>query len=235
MAFCTNCGANMDPNAHFCTKCGKSVTPSATAPAAATAPAQSYTPAAQTYAPAAATYTPQSQSSGGGGGVMKAVLVVLGVFVLIGCVSLVGLFFVAKRVKSRMRNGIHVTENGGNTVVETPFGRATTNKGDAKSVARQAGIELYPGATAGESSLGQFGKMTSANIKLTTTDSVQQVAKFYQSRYPNAMVTEVKNDKFTLAAQVSDGTLTITAEPSGDETQIDIAKVGGIKINISNQ
>ena len=234
MAFCTNCGANMDPNAHFCTKCGKSVTPSATAPAATAAPAQPYTPSAPTYTPPAATYTPQTQSSGGGGGVMKAVLVVLGVFVLIGCVSLVGLFYVAHRVKNRLRSGIHVTQNGDDSAVETPFGRASSSKGDAKAVARQIGIDLYPGATAGESNTGQFGKMTSANIKLTTTDSVVQVAKFYKSRYPNAMVSEQNADKFSLVGSDKDGTLTISAESTGDGTRIEIAKVGGIKINIGN-
>jgi hypothetical protein len=167
---------------------------------------------------------------------MKAIAVVLGIFVLIGCVSLVALFYVAHRVKNRIRNGIHVTDNGGNTVVETPFGRATSTKGDAKAVARQIGVDLYPGATASESGSGQFGKMTTANIKLITSDSVAQVAKFYQSRYPNAMVTEVTSTKFNLAASVNDGTLTITAENSGDsETRIDIAKVGGIKINVNNQ
>ena len=223
MAFCTNCGANMDPNAHFCTKCGKSVTPSATAPAAtAAAPAATYTPPPQT-------------ASSGGGGAMKVVLIVLGVFVLIGCISLAGLFYVAHRVKSRMRNGIHITENGDNHVVETPFGRASSTKGDAKAVAHEIGVDLYPGATAGESNTSQFGKISSATIKLTTTDSVAQVAKFYQSRYPSAVVSQQNADNFNLVGSDKDGTLTITAESTGDGTKIEIAKVGGIKINLKNQ
>jgi hypothetical protein len=227
MAFCTNCGANMDANAHFCTKCGKSVIPAA-APGATSAPAQAYTPPASTY-------TPQPATSSGGGGAMKAILIVVGVFVVIGCVSLAALVFVAHRVKTKMRNGIHVTENGDNTVVETPFGRASSSKGDAKAVARQIGVDLYPGATSGESNSGQFGKMTTANIKLTTSDSVREVAKFYRSRYPNAMVSQENDGKFNLVGTDKDGTLTITAESTGDETRIEIAKVGGIRINIGNQ
>ena len=223
MAFCTTCGATMDPNSHFCTKCGKSVTPSAGAPAAAAAPA-TYTPA------------PTTRASGGGGGAMKVVLIVVGVFVVIGVFALAGLFFVAKRMQARMHNGIHVSQNGDNSVVETPFGRAVTTKGaDAKTVARQIGIDLYPGSQGGETSLAQFGKMTTANIKLTTTDSVDQVAKFYTNKFPNAMVSEKGNDKFTLVGSDHDGTITIAAESTGSGTKIDISKVGGLKINVSNQ
>jgi hypothetical protein len=224
----------MDPNSHFCMKCGKGVT-AASGTSTAPATAQS-APPAQAYAPPAQTYTPQAANpSGGGGGAIKVVLIVLGVFVLIGCVSLAGLLFAVHRVKNKLRNGIHVTENGDNTVVETPFGRASSGKADAKAVARQIGVDLYPGATAGESGSGQFGKMTTANIKLTTSDSVAQVAKFYESRYPNATVTQQNDNKFSLAGTDRDGTLTITAESTDDGTQIDIAKVGGIKIKISNR
>jgi hypothetical protein len=216
MAFCTNCGANMDPNA------------TSAAPAQAAPPAQTYPPAAQTY-------TPQPAKASGGGGAMKVVLIVVGVFVLIGCVSLAGLIFAVHRVKNKLRNGVHITQNGDNSVVDTPFGRASTSTGDARAVARQIGVELYPGATAGESSTSQFGKMSSSTIKLTTTDSVAQVAKFYQSRYPHAMVSQENADKFTLVGTDKDGTLTVTAESTGDGTRIEIAKVGGLKINVSNQ
>ena len=221
MAFCTNCGATMDPSSHFCTKCGKSVTPSASAPAAAAAPAQSYTP---------------TTTTSGGGGAMKALVVVLCVVVVIGIAALAGLFVVAHRLRSRMHNGFHVTQNGDNSVVETPFGRAVTTKGaDAKTVAREIGLELYPGSTPGETSVAQFGKMTTANIQLTTTDSVDQVAKFYTNKFPNAMVSQTGGGKFTLAGSDQNGTISIAAESTGSGTKINIAKVGGIKINVSNQ
>ena len=227
MAFCTNCGSTMDANAHFCTKCGKSVTPSATAPAAtAAAPAQSYAPPAQTY-------TPQAVApSSGGSNVLKIVLIVVGVFVLIGVLSAAGMIYTAHRIRNRIRNGIYVSQNGKDSTVDTPFGRASTSKSDARSVARQIGVDVYPGAEGGESSTAQFGNMTTASLKLTTDDSLDKVAAFYKSRFPNAMVSQEGSNKFTLVGGDKDGTLTITAESYGSGTRIEIAKVGGLKINV---
>jgi hypothetical protein len=227
MAFCTNCGSTMDANAHFCTKCGKSVsTASPGAAATGTAPAPSYTPPAQGYTPGA------QPASAGGGNVLKIVLAVVGVFVLIGILSTVGMIYAAHKIKNRIRNGVYVTENGKNSTVETPFGRASTSQSDARTVAHQIGVDVYPGAQGGESSTAQFGNVTTASIKLTTSDSVDKVASFYKSRFPNAMVTSNDNAKFTLVGGDKEGTVTITAEPSGSDTLIEIAKVGGLKINV---
>ena len=227
MAFCTNCGSTMDSNSHFCTKCGKAVstTPAGTA-AVGTAPAQTYTPPAQTYTPG----TPAP--SGGGSNVLKIVLIVLGIFVFLGILSTAGMIYAAHKIKNRIRSSVYATENGRNTTVDTPFGRATTSHSDARTVAHQMGVDVYPGAQGGESSTAQFGNMTTATIKLTTSDSVEKVASFYKSRFPNAMMTSNDNGKFTLVGSDKEGTLTITAEPAGDQTRIEIAKVGGLKINV---
>jgi hypothetical protein len=227
MAFCTNCGSAMDANAHFCTKCGKNVS-TASAPGAATgaAPAQSYTPAAGTYTPGAAAPSP------GGGNVLKVVLIVVGVFVFLGIVSIGGMIYAAHRIKERIKHNVYVTEDGKDSTVETPFGRASTTHSDAKTVAHQMGVDVYPGSTGGESSTAQFGSMTTASIKLTTSDSVDKVAAFYKSRFPNAMMTSKDDGKFTLVGGDKEGTVTITAEPDGDQTRIEIAKVGGLKINV---
>lgn len=235
MAFCTNCGSNMDANAHFCPKCGKPVTSAAASPtAAAAAPAQTYTPPAQGYAPPAQSYNPQAQPASGGGGIGKALLIIGLVLLVIFVFFVGGAIFVAHRVKNRMRNGFYVTENGKNSVVETPFGRASASTGDAAKIAHEVGIDLYPGATPGESSTAQFGKMTTATIKLTTGDPVDKVADFYKSRFSNAM-TSTDNGKFTLVGNDKDGTVTITVEPDGSATKIEIAKVGGFKINVQTQ
>lgn len=227
MAFCTNCGSTMDTNAHFCPKCGKSVsTASSGTAAAATAPAQSYTPPAQTYTPGVAT------PSSGGGNVLKVVLIVVGVFVFLGILSVGGMIYAAHRIKERIKNNVYVRQNGADSTVETPFGRASTTHSDTKTVARQMGVDVYPGSVGGESSTAQFGNMTTASIKLTTSDSVDKVAAFYKSRFPNAMMTSNDNGKFTLVGGDKEGTVTITAEPDGDQTRIEIAKVGGLKINV---
>jgi hypothetical protein len=212
----------MDPNSHFCTKCGNQVTPSAVAPAAN--PAQSYTPPPQIYAP-------QAQPNSGGGA-MKIVLIVLGVLVVIGLLGIIGVIGVVHHARRRFINHSYITENGRNSSVETPFGRASTSQSDAKSVARQIGVDVYPGAKGGESSTSQFGKMTTASVKLTTPDSVDRVAAFYKSHYPHAMVSQEAENKFTLVNSDDQGTLTIEAENDGDATRIEISKVGGLKINV---
>ena len=61
MAFCTNCGSNMDANAHFCTKCGKSgLTAAAPAPRLARLRRRPILRRQRTYTPGAA-----APSSGG--------------------------------------------------------------------------------------------------------------------------------------------------------------------------
>lgn len=222
MAFCTSCGSNMDANAHFCPKCGKSVQPAAATPAAAAAPAPSSMPPVQAYVP------PPSKS--GGSGVLKVVLIVIGVFVLIGVMSVAGLMYTAYRV----RRSFHVTQDGNNATVDFGggFKASANNGGNAAELARKVGVDLYPGASSGgETSEAQFGNMKTATIKLTTNDSVQQVGDFYKSRYANAMVSTRDANEFTLVSTTNDGTITITARNSGGPTSIEIAKVSGIKIN----
>lgn len=229
MAFCTNCGSTMDATAHFCPRCGKAANPAATtSAAAAAAPAQSYTPGAPQ------TYTPPPPSAGSSN-VLKIILGGIAVFVVIGILCTAAMLYVVHKVRDRVRNGVHITQNGRDSVVDTPFGRATTSQTDARSVARQIGVDLYPGSVGGESSTAQFGSMTTASLKLTTSDSVDKVASFYKSRYPHAMVTTEGSDKFTLVSSENDGTLTLTAQSYGSETRIDIAKVGGLKINVQTR
>ena len=218
MAFCTNCGANMDPNAQFCTKCGKNVTPSATAPSAAAAAPAAYAPSAQGYTPA--------QPSSGGSKVLIIILVVIGVFVLIGALSIGGMVYFAHHVRNRM----HVAQDGKNSSVDFGGFKASTNTTNARDLAHKAGIDLYPGATQhGESSEAQFGNMTTATIHLVTNDSVDKVGDFYQSRYPRAIVSH-EDGKTSLVATDNTGTLTINIEPEDGQTAIEIAKVGGLKI-----
>lgn len=222
MAFCTNCGSTMDPNAHFCTKCGKSVTPSSEPPVSA---------AAQTYTPPAAapqTYAPAQPSPSGGGNALKIVLIVVGVFVLIGVMAIAGLVVVGHHVRNRIR----ASQDGRSSSVDFGGFKASTNKSNAHDLARKIGVDLYPGAQQeGDSSEATFGKMTTATIRLTTSDSVDKVASFYKSRYPSAM-TSVEGSKFTMISSDNNGTLTLTAEENGGETAIDISKVSGIKIDV---
>ncbi len=222
MAFCTNCGSSMDANAQFCAKCGKSATAAGAPGVAAAAPVQSYPPSATS----AQSYTPVPASSGGGN-VLKIVLVIVGVFVLIGILSIGGLIYTAHRI----RRGIHVAQDGSNSSVDFGSFKASTNRTNARDLARKVGVDPYPGATQrGDSSEATFGKMTTATMRFTTSDSVDKVASFYKSRYPNASVMN-DGSKFSLVGTDNDGTITINAQDEGGATKIDISKVSGIKID----
>ncbi len=212
----------MDANAHFCTKCGKSVTPAGTAPAAAAAPAP--VAPAQTYTPQAA-----APASGGGNTVLKVVLIVIGVFIILGMLSAAGMMYTAYR----LRRAVHVSSSGKSGSVDFGGFKASTNNTSARDLARKIGVDLYPGATqSGDSTEAQFGNMTTASIKLTTGDSVQKVADFYKSRYSKAMFSSSEENKFSLVGDDNGGTLTITAEDMGGETRIEIVKVSGLKVEV---
>lgn len=228
MAFCTGCGSNMDANAVFCTKCGKSATPAGDTTSGAAPPAQTYTPppaAPQTYTPA-----PPSASSGGG---LKIVLIVIAVIVGLMILGIGTVSFVGYHAAKRMRERVRASQDGRSSSVDFGGGfKASTNQTSARDLARKIGIDLYPGAhQQGDSSEATFGKMSTATIRLTTSDSVDKVASYYKSRYPSAM-TSVEGSKFTLISSDNSGTLTLTAEESGGDTAIDISKVSGLKIDV---
>jgi hypothetical protein len=218
MAFCTSCGSSMDPNALVCANCGKSISPASTsATAAAAAPAQ-----------AQAAVAPPASSSGAGT-LLKILGVLVVVVVLFGMIGIGSIVYFAHRMKHR----VHVAQNGSSNSVDFGPFKASTNSMSASELASKIGVDLYPGATQqGETAEAEIGKMTTASMKLTTTDSLEKVASFYRQRYPHATAVKENTDRFTLATADSNGTLTIKAESMGSETLIEIAKVGGIKIDI---
>src|SRR5580692_4204224 len=108
MAFCNSCGTSIDPGTRFCSNCGATVLTSSPALAAApVAPAGSARPVAAAPAP-----------TSGGGGALKAILIVVGVIILVGILGIASLGFFAWRVARHT----HVRQNGENVKVETPFG-----------------------------------------------------------------------------------------------------------------
>jgi hypothetical protein len=209
----------MDPNALVCANCGKSISPASISPSSAAAAAPAQTQAA----------APPPASSSGAGTVLKIFGILVIVVVLLGMVGIGGIVYFAHRMKHR----VHVAQNGaGSSVDFGPF-KASTNSMSASELASKIGVDLYPGATQqGETAEVEFGNMSTATIKLTTTDSLEKVASFYRERYPHATAVKENTDRFTLATADSNGTLTIKAESMGSETLIEIAKVGGLKIDV---
>ena len=99
-AFCTNCGAPLAEGAGFCIKCG-----APRAGAAAPAPRQAYPPQQPAYAPPPQSYAPaptQPVAAKSSSGVLKIVLIVVGVFVALGAIGIFSAVYIAYRVKSKV-------------------------------------------------------------------------------------------------------------------------------------
>jgi zinc-ribbon domain len=209
MAFCNSCGTSIAPGTRFCSKCGAAILASSPAPASVLPTAVAPTPPVPAPAP-------------NSGGALKAILIIVGVVVLVGILALTSLAFFAWRVARHA----HVTRDGDNVKVETPFGSVRTTN-DPEEAARNLGVDLYPGAqTQKEGSASvTFGSVHTVSLNAETTDSLQQVCDFYRSRFPNAMVTTTDANQCTIVSNDHKNMITINAKVDGDKTRIVISNV----------
>jgi len=211
MAFCTSCGATLEPASRFCTKCG-AANPSVTA-----------TPAAGVQARPAQPGAPTAQSASSSNA-LKIILIVFAVIVVMGVVSVVGMLFAARMFIHRA----HVETRGNHARVITPFGTVESSA-DAGDVAKNLGVDVYPGAKGlpGGSAVS-FGNFKSATADFETDDSPDKVVEFYKSRFPRSNVSVNDQGGQTLVFMGSKGMTTIVIEPRSDKTHIQIAQVGGV-------
>ncbi len=201
MAFCTSCGANVDATAAACPKCGAAMAGAAPPVAAAGAhPAKK------------------------GSSAVKIILIVLGVFFLLGVLVVGGLFYGVYKIADSVK---HEEGAGGESRVETPFGTAETNK-DPEEIAKELDVEIYPGATPvreGSSSV-TFGGVKATTAVFETSDSSQKVYQFYKEEIRNPTMTSSEGDTHTIMAGDKDNFLTIAIQSQGDKTRITISKTG---------
>jgi hypothetical protein len=224
MAFCTSCGATLDPAMHFCTACGTAVPAATGSPAAPPAPVSAAPAPAAPYgsAPVSTTTTP------GGSGVAKVIIIVvvilLGLSLLAGVAGILGFRYIARRVK--------VDTNGERAKVTTPFG--TVIAGDAAETARNLGVDVYPGARPlpGGASVNVGNFHTSA-AEFQTPDSPDQVASWYRSRYPRSQINVADQNERTMVFSTSKGMVTIAIQARDNATHIAISSVAGA--NTSDQ
>ncbi|HXE89476.1 MAG TPA: zinc ribbon domain-containing protein [Terriglobales bacterium] len=202
MAFCTSCGANIPDAAGFCTSCGKKVegaVPVAAAPAT-TAPGDA----------------PSKSGSG-----LKIVLIVLGVFFVIGMVVVGAVSYGAYRIAQQAR----IETSGAETRVETPFGTVETHQ-DVEKAEESLGVAIYPGATAkpGGSSSVEFGGMKVASGVFETDDDPEKVMEFYKEEFPKARIMAQDGDTQSLMADTKDGFITVAIARQDSKTVITIAR-----------
>ena len=213
MAFCNSCGASLAPGIRFCNKCGAAILASSPAANVATpVMAGSTIPAASV--PAA--------NAGQGSGALKVILIVVGVIVLLGILSVGSVAFFAWRIARHA----HVRQDGNNVKVETPFGNVETTQ-DPHDAARNLGVEIYPGAEVLKdgSASATFAGVHTASVSSESTDSVDKIASFYKGKFPNAMVTSSDAGRCTIIANDHKSMITINIEAEGGKTKIQITNV----------
>jgi hypothetical protein len=215
MAFCNSCGATLADGTQFCNKCGAAVAgnPSGMAPAR---PVQ--------------TPMPAPPPSSGSSNALKIILVVVGAIVLIGVLGLVTVGFVVHRM---VRNS-HVTQNGDNVKVETPFGTIESSK-DPEQAAKDLGIDIYPGAQVQKTGAASatFGGMHTVTAKFESSDSVDKVCTFYRAKFPGANVTTSDQNHCTIVSNAPPNMVTINVDSDGDGSKFLITSVS--KKTTSNQ
>ena len=109
--------------------------------------------------------------------------------------------------------------------IHTPFGSVTAD--DPAAVAKQLGVDLYPGARAikGSAAVG-FGGMQVAAGKFESDASPEKILEFYQRRYPKAAIRVIGADS-SMVFSTDQGMITIKVRSRGDGSLIEIARVGG--------
>lgn len=218
--FCTSCGSPLEETSKFCMKCG---TP-AEAPGG---PASAPPPVAPAAGAVAAGAPPAAKA---GSPVLKIVLVVVGIFVLIGVAGLVTCGIVIWKGKQKFDRVVETAK--------TISGREGTpeislEKGGAGSEAEAAAtvdVPPYPDSTATEGG-GQFsfgGKAGISSQEYETSDSVEQVLAFYKEKFGSKIHIQESEGKamFTLATKGALNTVTITRDADAEKTKITIARIG---------
>lgn len=202
MAFCTSCGATLDPNAQFCVKCG-------TRQAAGVGGGAAVAPA-------------PAQSSGGGA--LKIVLIVIAGVILVAVIgSVATMIFVGKKIHDAK---VSIVEKGGEATVVTPMGTVHTTK-DPDKIAQDLGVDIYPGAKAisGGSEAQAMGMHTVTGI-FETGDSVDKVGEFYHQRYPKGIYSSTGHETSIISGGKG-SMITITAHEEDGKTKITILNMSG--------
>lgn len=203
MAFCNSCGVSLDPGTKFCNKCGAAVSsaPGAGVVAAPAAPAP---------------------TQGGGSGVLKVILIVVGVFVILGVLAVSTVAFIGWRVALNL----HVKQDGNHVKIESPFGSVETPQ-NPEEIARNLGVDVYPGAQAVKNgaATATFAGIHTASATFKSSDSVDQVTAFYKAKFPNAMVSTSDQNRCTIIAQDQKNMTTINIQADDGQTKIQITHV----------
>jgi hypothetical protein len=178
----------------------------------ATAPA----PAAQSHE----TQPVQPVPPKGGGGALKIILIIVGILVLLGLIAGSVIAYIGYRASRAVR-----VDANGNTTVETPWGKVSTNN-DTEKIARELGVPVYPGAKQldGSGAVAFGDNLSFGNAEFETGDSLEKVQQFYKQQLPKAIITPVDENQCAIQAVTSKSMVTISLERADDKTIIRMVK-----------
>lgn len=186
-------------------------------------------PAYQNYPPRPPQYPPPQyppqRPPGSGNTVLKIVLIVIGVFVVLGVLVAGVIGFVGYRVaKSAHQNA------DGSVSFSTPNGSITTGKSVNISAA-DLGTDPYPGAT---SAVGSMNMKTSSGSMVTavytTPDPSDKVVSFYKEKLgDHASVVQTGHGTTFTSGERDKNQITISISPQGDLTKIAIVHITSTK------
>jgi|ERR1700722_2317300 len=210
MAFCNSCGATLTPGTKFCNKCGAPQVAGTVA-----SPAGAFTPV-----PAAAPVSVQPTT--GGSSALKIILIVIAVIVVIGILGVATVGFIGWRIAK----SAHVTQNGDNVKVETPFGSVESSK-DPEQAVKDLGIDIYPGAELRKNGAqsASFGSIRTVSANFDSTDPADKVCAFYKEKFPAARVSSSDAGRCTIVSNDQKNMVTINVESHGDSSKFQISSV----------
>ncbi len=207
MPFCTSCGNPIEKTTLVCNKCGANIVASSPSiPVTEAKPAPAAPPAKK-------------------GGALKIILTILVVLIVIAIIAVAGVvgtvYYMAKHTS--------MEEHGNTATLKTPLGDIQAGS-DAKQVAADMGVELYPGAQveAGSGNVS-LGSLKAGTVILDTSDSADKVMAFYKEQFPKAAVTVQQDNKQVMTANTTKGVVVITTEALDGRTKITLANVSGVK------
>jgi len=160
-----------------------------------------------------------------GNTVLKIVLIVVGVFVLLGVIVAgvigIGVYKIAKNAHK---------DSSGNVSISTPGGSITAGQ-SANVSAADLGVDLYPGATTGEGSMN----MKTPNGSMVTAvylspDPSDKIVGFYKEKLGDqASIVQTSNGTVLSAGEKDKDSIVITITPEGSSSKIAIVHVTNTK------
>ena len=182
-------------------------------------------PSAAPYPPAPSNvYAAPQPPATSGNNVLKIILIVVGVFVLLGVLAAgivgVGIWKVSRAIRRANSEGVHITTPDGTTASSSDSGLgigATVDPADL-------GVAIYPGAISGQGSMHvKTGSGSMFTAVYTTTDSPAKVIDFYKDKMgSDASVVETSTGAMLTSGTSDHDKLLITINHDDDQTKIAI-------------